>query len=79
MSVDTFTDPFIILLITTSLFIVSFTMFVNFIRGFALVLLVLGLFYYIFSDKETKNTLNIYSNNVYKSITKNEDFLKYKN
>jgi len=79
MDISYFTAPFVIFLISISLIIVSFTMFVNFVRGFALIAVTLGLGYYAFASNDTKKELNAYSENLYQSIIKKDCFLKYEN
>jgi len=70
-------DPFVLLLIGASLSIISFTMFVNFVRGVAIIAASIGLIYYFaIATPEDKEYLNEYSKNLYSSVKNQKDLIQ---
>jgi len=70
---DSITDPFVILILSTALLVIIFTIFVNFARGLAIAGLSIGLVFFIFFASDTKKKeLNKRAENIISSIKKSK-------
>lgn len=68
--------PFFYLVLGLSIFIISITMFVNFVRGITILIATLSIGYYILiASPSTKKTMDNYANRIY-HLSQNNSYVK---